>query len=183
MRLIDKILLVSAGILTVLVIVLTVLSALSFRDFSIYTAERHARSVAETIKVGLTESMINGTINKRQQFLTRLATVPGVNRVRVARGPAVIKQFGSGLASEGASDDDVKAVLDTGKEVFELIEVNGDLMFHAVIPYVASDQGVPNCLQCHTVPGGTVLGAVTVDISFSEVRRQGIVAVVMIRAY
>ena len=61
-RLIDKILLVSAGILTVLVIMLT---ALSFRDFSIFTAERHARSVAETIKVGLTESMINGTINKR----------------------------------------------------------------------------------------------------------------------
>ncbi|MDA8257626.1 MAG: GGDEF domain-containing protein [Betaproteobacteria bacterium] len=180
MRLIDKILLVSAGILTVLVIVLTVLSALSFRDFSLYTAERHARSVAETIKVGLTESMINGTINKRQQFLTRLATVPGVNRVRVARGPAVIKQFGSGLSSEGASDDDVKAVLDTGKEVFELIEVNGDLMFHAVIPYVASDQGVPNCLQCHVVSNGTVLGAVTVDISFSEVRRQGIVAVVLI---
>jgi diguanylate cyclase (GGDEF)-like protein len=180
MRLLDKILLVSAGILTVLVIVLTVLSALSFRDFSLYTAERHARSVAETIKVGLTESMINGTINKRQQFLTRLASVPGVNRVRVARGPAVIKQFGAGLASEGATDDDVNAVLDTGKEVFELIEVNGSLMFHAVIPYVASDQGVPNCLQCHVVANGTVLGAVTVDISFAEVRRQGIVAVILI---
>ncbi|MCM2287971.1 MAG: GGDEF domain-containing protein [Sulfuritalea sp.] len=180
MRLLDRILMVSAIILTLLVVVLTVLSLLSFRHFSIYTAERHVRSVAETIKVGLTESMINGTINKRQQFLTRLADVPGVHQVRVTRGPAVISQFGQGLASEGGAQEDVKKVLDTGKEIFELIDVNGELMFHAVIPYVASDQGVPNCLQCHTVRAGTVLGAVTVDISFAEVRRQGVIAVILI---
>jgi hypothetical protein len=60
--------------------VLTVLSALSLRQFSLYTAERHARSVAETVKVGLTESMINGTIKKRQQFLTRMSGYPGSMR-------------------------------------------------------------------------------------------------------
>jgi diguanylate cyclase (GGDEF)-like protein len=182
MRLMDKILAVSAGIVVVLVVVLTLLSALSFRQFSIYTAERHARSIAETVKVGLTESMINGTIGKRQQFLARLAGVPGVNLVRVARGPAVIGQFGPGLPGEGAANEDVKSVLVTGKEVFELIEVDGTQVFHAVIPYVASDQGVPNCLQCHAVTAGTVLGAVTVDIPFAEVRRQGMIAVVMISA-
>ena len=180
MKLVDKILLVSALILAVLVSVLTVLSAFSFRSFSIYTAERHARSVAETVKVGLTESMINGTINKRQQFLARLADVPGVNQVRITRGPAVIGQFGPGLAGEGATREDVKTVLASGREVFELIDTNDGLMFHAVIPYIASDQGLPNCLQCHTVGAGTVLGTVTVDISFAEVRRQGIVAVVLI---
>ena len=182
MRLMDKMLAVSAGILFVLVLVLTLLFALSFRQFSIYTAERHVRSVAEAVKVGLTESMINGTIGKRQQFLARLAGVPGVNQVRVTRGTAVIGQFGPGLPGEGTARDDVKSVLATGKEVFELIDVDGSLVFHAVIPYVASDQGLPNCLQCHAVPAGTVLGAVTVDIPFAEVRRQGIVAVVMISA-
>jgi diguanylate cyclase (GGDEF)-like protein len=179
-KLIDKLLMVSAVVLAVLVVVLTALSALSFRNFSLYTAERHARSVAETIKVGLTESMINGTINKRQQFLGRLAGVPGVHRVQVTRGPAVIAQFGPGLASEGSATDDVKTVLATGKEAFGLVDTEGGLMFHAVIPYVASDQGLPNCLQCHTVSSGTVLGAVTVDISFAEVRRQGIIAVVLV---
>lgn len=180
MKLIDKLMMVSAVVLAVLVVVLTALSALSFRNFSIYTAERHARSVAETIKVGLTESMINGTINKRQQFLGRLAGVPGVHRVQVTRGPAVIAQFGPGLAGEGTATDDVKAVLANGKEVFELVDSAGGLMFHAVIPYVASDQGLPNCLQCHTVSSGTVLGAVTVDISFAEVRRQGVIAVILV---
>jgi diguanylate cyclase (GGDEF)-like protein len=177
-----KMLLVSAGILFVLVAVLTLLSALSFRQFSIYTAERHARSVAEAIKVGLTESMINGTIGKRQQFLARLAGVPGVNQVRVTRSPAVISQFGPGLPGEATTKEDVKSVLATGREVFELVDADGTLVFHAVIPYVASDQGLPNCLQCHAVTAGTVLGAVTVDIPFAEVRRQGAIAVVMISA-
>jgi HAMP domain-containing protein len=173
----DKILLVSAMILAVLVCVLTGLSALSLKQFSLYTAERHARSVAETVKVGLTESMINGTIKMRQQFLLRLAGIPGVSEVRVARGPAVIAQFGPGLASENASHHDVKDVLSTGRDIFELVEINGEPVFHAVIPYVASDQGVPNCLQCHAVRVGTVLGAVQVDIPFSEVRHKGRIAV------
>ncbi len=180
MKLLDKILLVSAFILAALVTVLTVFSALALRQFSLYTAERHARSVAETVKVGLTESMINGTIKKRQQFLVRMSGIPGVNEVRVARGPAVVSQFGPGLASEDAVHHDVKEVLATGHEVFEVVEINGELIFHAVIPYIASDQGVPNCLQCHLVKAGTVLGTVTVDIPFTEVRHQGMVAVALV---
>ena len=180
MKLKDKTQVFFIGILAVLVVVLTVLSALSFRQFSIYTAERHARSVAETVKVGLTESMINGSIDKRQQFLARLGGVPGVHQVRVARGPAVVRQFGPGLSSEGAGTPDVTSVLTTGKEVFAVVDVDGELMFRAVIPYIAGDEGVPNCLQCHAVSAGTVLGAVSIDISLAEVRRQGITAVVMV---
>lgn len=180
MKLKDKTRMFFVGILAVLVVVLTGLSALSFRSFSIYTAERHARSVAEAVKVGLTESMINGTIDKRQQFLARLSAVPGVQRVRVVRGPAVVRQFGPGLPGESAGDWGVDAVLATGRAVFDVVEENGDLVFRAMIPYVAGDQGVPNCLQCHTVPSGTVLGAVGIDIPFGEVRRQAVVAVILV---
>lgn len=180
MKLKDKILVFFVGIVGALVVVLTALSALSFRHFSLYTAERHARSVAETVKVGLTESMINGTIDKRQQFLARLSSVPGVQQVRVIRGQAVVSQFGPGLANESAGSNGIDKVLATGKEVFEVVERDGDLMFHAVIPYVADDRGVPNCLQCHAVPNGAVLGAVTIDISLGEVRRQGVFAVIFV---
>ncbi|MEW6165619.1 MAG: diguanylate cyclase [Pseudomonadota bacterium] len=180
MKLKYKILVFFVGILATLVVVLTVLSALSFRHFSIYTAERHARSVAETVKVGLTESMINGTIDKRQQFLARLSAVPGVQQVRVVRGQAVVQQFGPGLAHESDGVNGIDAVLTTGKESFQVEEKDGDLMFHAVIPYIADDRGVPNCLQCHMVPNGTVLGAVSIDISLGEVRRQGIIAVLLV---
>jgi len=176
----DKILVFFVGILAGLVLVLTGLSALSLRHFSIYMAERHARSVAETIKVGLTESMINGTIDKREQFLARLAYVPGVQNVRVTRGQHVISQFGPGLANEQFSSEGIDHVLATGKEVFEVVKAEEHLMFHAVIPYVADDRGTPNCLQCHAARKGAVLGAITIDISLAEVRRQGVIAVLMV---
>lgn len=176
----DKVLVFFVGIVAALVVVLTVISALSFRHFSLYTAERHARSVAETVKVGLTESMINGTIDKRQQYLARLSEVPGVQRVRVIRGQAVVSQFGPGLARESATGKGIETVLATGRESFEVVEDSGTPVFHAVIPYVADDRGTPNCLQCHAVQNDTVLGAVVIDISLAEVRNQGIIAVTLV---
>lgn len=180
MKLSRKTMVFFVTIMALLVLVLTVFSAFSFRRFSLYTAERHARSVAETVKVGLTESMINGTIDKRQQFLGRLAGVPGVQGVRVMRGPAVVAQFGPGLSSESAGDSGAERVLATGREHFETLEHDGELVFHAVIPYIATSQGIPNCLQCHAVADGAVLGVVSIDISLREVRREGIVAVILI---
>ncbi len=180
MKLKDKTLVFFISIMALLVVVLTVLSAFSFRRFSLYTAERHALSVAETVKVGLTESMINGTIDKRQQFLSRLSTVPGVQQVRVIRGQAVIDQFGPGLSQETLPLNNVDLVLSNGKDRFEVVETEDAFIFRAVIPYVANDHGVPNCLQCHIVPPGTVLGAVMIDIPLDEVRGQGIIAVMLI---
>jgi diguanylate cyclase (GGDEF)-like protein len=180
MKLNDKTLVFFATIMALLVVVLTVLSAYSFRRFSLFTAERHARSVAETVKVGLTESMINGTIDKRQQFLSRLAGVPGVQAVRVVRGPAVVKQYGPGFAQEAAAGAGIEAILASGRETFEVRDTESGPVFHAVIPYVANAHGVPNCLQCHAVANDTVLGAVSIEISLAEVRQQGIIAVILV---
>lgn len=179
MKLKDKTLVFFVSIMALLVVVLTAFSAFSLRRFSLYTAERHALSVAETVKVGLTESMINGTIDKRQQFLARLSAVPGVQQVRVIRGQPVVDQFGPGFAHETSHLASAARVLANGKDLFDIVDTEKDLLFRAIIPYVANDNGVPNCLQCHAVPPGTVLGAVMIDISLDEVRRQGITAVML----
>ncbi|MCF8200292.1 MAG: diguanylate cyclase, partial [Sulfuritalea sp.] len=180
MKLTTKFLMYFVSILAVLVVVLTGLSALSFYFFSIYTTERHARSVAETVKVGLTESMIHGTIDKRQQFLARLSSVPEVKNVQIVRGPEVIRQYGPGLASERSEIDSVGSVLATGKESFKVVDKGDGLTFQAVIPYIATAQGTPNCLECHAVSSGTVLGAVSIDISLVEMRRQAIFAIIAV---
>ena len=175
-----KMLIFFSSLMAVLVLVLAAISLYSFREFSLYTAERHARSVAETVKVGLTESMVNGTISKRTEFLGRLGNVPGVEGVRVVRGPAVIKQFGSGLPQEHPKDKVETQVLSDGKARFDIQEKEGAPVFRAVIPYTATDQGTPNCLQCHTVDRGTVLGAVTINIPLNEVKRQAVIATAMV---
>ncbi|MDO9601650.1 MAG: sensor domain-containing diguanylate cyclase [Rhodocyclaceae bacterium] len=172
--------------LAALLVVLTAFSALSFHYFSIYAAEMHARSVAETVKLGLTESMIHGTIDKRQQFLARLSAVPGVRQVRVIRGPAVVSQFGPGIALDhagvknGGETGGIDLAMATGKASFEKASTGGELVYRALIPYVANDLGTPNCLQCHAVSVGTVLGVVAIDIPLAENRRNGILAVGLI---
>lgn len=180
MTLNTKTLLFFSTLMGLLVLVLATISLYSFRQFSLYTAEHHARSVAETIKVGLTESMVNGTIGKRLQFLDRLAGVPGVQNVRVMRGPAVVKQFGPGLAQDHQSDGIENQVIGRGEARFDVLENENASIFRAIIPYVATDHGTPNCLQCHAVSNGTVLGAVSIDIPLSDVKRQAITATAMV---
>lgn len=177
MRLNTKTLLFFAVIMTLLVVVVTILSAWSFRRFSLYMAERHTSSVAEAVKIGLTEAMINGTIDKRPEFLERLRNTPGVASLHVVRGPAVIQQFGPGLPMEQIKSEDEAQVIASAKPFFTLVERDGDMLYRALVPYIASDLGTPNCRQCHQVDAGVALGAVTIEISLAEVRHQAIIAV------
>lgn len=180
MKLNTKTLLFFSILMGALVLLLASISLYSFKQFSLYTAERHARSVAETIKVALTESMVNGTISNRPQFLTRLKDVPGVQNVKVVRSDAVIGQFGPGVNGESTRDNAEDQVLKQGKASFQIAEHHGDTIFRAIIPYVASHQGTPNCLQCHNVSNDTVLGAVSIDVPMTEVRQQAMIATAMV---
>jgi hypothetical protein len=138
-RLNTKTLVSSAVIMTLLIVVVTALSAWSFRRFSLYMAERHTVSVAEAVKIGLTEAMINGTIDKRLEFLERLKNMPGVAALHVVRGPAVIRQFGPGFPLEQVKSEDEARVIERARPVFSLIDQEGDLLFRAIVPYVTTE--------------------------------------------
>jgi len=60
--------------------------------------------------------------------------------------------------------------------------VGEDLVLKGTIPYIASAHGSPNCLQCHQVEEGTVLGAVTMSMSISAIRSKALLAVTGIGA-
>lgn len=182
MKLNTKTLLFFSILMGALVLLLATISLYSFKQFSLYTAERHARSVAETIKVALTESMVNGTIGNRPQFLARLKDVPGVQNVKVVRSDAVIKQFGPGINEESVRNSAEDQTLKQGRASFQITEHHGETVFRAIIPYVASHQGTPNCLQCHNVSDDNVLGAVSIDVPMTEVRQQAIIATAMVSA-
>ncbi|OSM07015.1 sensor domain-containing diguanylate cyclase [Magnetofaba australis] len=156
--------------------VLVIISVLAFRQFSISTAQEHVRTAAQVILVGLTEAMINGVIDQRQQTLERLAQVPGLMEARVIRGQRVVRQFGEGLDSERSMDEVELKVLETGKPYFKLNE-GMDPTFRGTIPFTANSAGTPNCLQCHEVENGTVLGAITLTLSMSHLRRQAMMTI------
>ena len=175
-----------ASILGLLVLALIAISLYAFRIFSISTATDNIRTAAEIVRVHLTESMINGTIDKRENFLKRLLEIKGLKSANVVRSPFVVQQFGAGLKQETDISEDELEVFKTAQPQFKLIEVGDDLVFKGVIPYVASSLGNPNCLQCHQVKEGTVLGAVSMTMSIADIRNKalltiaGIVSVVVV---
>ncbi|WP_371323076.1 diguanylate cyclase [Dechloromonas sp. ZY10] len=177
MKLHAKVTLFFIGIAVGLLAVLVAISLYAFRSFSIATATEHIRTAGEIVRVHLTESMINGVIDKRERFLHRLVEVQSLKSARVIRSPEVSKQFGNGLTVEAAADDIEKTVLQDGKPRFEVIDVENDTVFRGTIPYIATSLGNPNCLQCHQVPEGTVLGAVSMTMSLSALKEKALFTV------
>jgi len=165
-----------------LLAVLLAISLYAFRTFSIASATDHIRTAGEIVRVHLTESMINGVIDKRENFLRRLVEVQGLTSARVIRSPEVEKQFGKGLSQEAAADDLERQVLQEGKPRFEVIKEGGETIFRGIIPYIATASGNPNCLQCHQVSEGAVLGAVSMSMSIEALREKALITVAGIGA-
>jgi diguanylate cyclase (GGDEF) domain len=164
----------AASILAALVII----SLYAFRSFALTSSTAHVKTAAEIVRVHLTESMINGTIGKREQFLKRLMEIQGLSTARVIRSPLVSRQFGEGLQREMLADRIELQVLRDGKPRFSLVDEMGEPVFRGTIPYIASSQGTPNCLQCHQVNEGDVLGAITIELLLSGLRNHALTNVV-----
>jgi diguanylate cyclase (GGDEF)-like protein len=177
MNLRGKITLVMSLLVAMLIVVLVAISLYSFRAYSLASSQEHVRSTAELVRVALTESMINGVIDKRDGLLKRLKEVDGLKSARVVRSPLVDRQFGPGQAHEAPADDIERTVLVSGKSHFESSTISGEEVFRGTIPFIASGAGTPNCLQCHQVREGEVLGAVTIQISIEHMKRNAIVTV------
>ena len=177
MKLNAKMTLFFISIATMLLAVLIATSLYAFRSFSIASATDHIRTAAEIVRVHLTESMINGVIDKREQFLKRMVEVQGLKSARVIRSPEVEKQFGKGLSLEMPVDESERSVLREGKPRFELVTIGDDTLFRGTIPYIATSAGNPNCLQCHNVSEGAVLGAVSMSMSIEALRTKALMTV------
>ncbi len=164
-----------------MVALVAMVSLFFFRQFSMETAQEHVRSVAEIVRVSLTESMINNVIRDRQQFMRRLTDIPGLLLVRVVRGPDVDKQFGAGLPTEQAADETEQQVLATGLSVFRVVGEKEKPTLRGTVAFIGRNEGEPNCLSCHQVVDGTVLGAVTVEVSLATLQQKavGTIAVMM----
>jgi diguanylate cyclase (GGDEF)-like protein len=163
----------AAGLLAVLVAI----SLYAFRSFSITSATEHIRTAGEIVRVHLTESMINGVIDKRERFLQRMLEVQGLKSARVVRSPDVERQFGKGLSVEAVADDLERRVLREGKALFEVVDQGDETLFRGTIPYIATANGNPNCLQCHKVAEGTVLGAVSMSMSLNAMKHEALLTV------
>ncbi len=177
MSLNSKIALFSASLAVVLVVVLTLISLYSFREYSISSATEQVRTAAEIVRVQLTESMIHGVIDKREGFIGRLKEVEGFKSARVVRSPVLTQQFPDSGRNELEPDYMERKVFETRQPVYQLSNESGEALFQGTIPYIASSHGIPNCLSCHDAKEGEVLGAVSITLSIDHLKRKALLTV------
>ncbi|MDX8398494.1 MAG: methyl-accepting chemotaxis protein [Mariprofundaceae bacterium] len=135
--------------------------------------ELQVRSLNASYFDSLNMLMLAGVMDDRELLRQKILKMPYVMGARVIRSTFVSDQYGAGLASEKAIDAlDAKAL--SGQEVLELSENSeGDRSLTLIMPYKAthSTRGV-NCLQCHSVPAGTVNGAIRIHYDLSSFDRE-----------
>ena len=134
-------------------------------------ARDFAGSVHQMTMASLTGMMMTGSIGQRALYLDQVRNAGSIQALEVFRGDQVTKQFGPGASDELATGADEQQVLSSGKPFFQLNADKGYLK--AIIPAVAQkDYLGKNCLSCHLVPEGTVLGAVSMKISLEKENSQ-----------
>ena len=140
------------------------------RETAIAQARDFSQSVHRMTMASLTGMMITGTVGQRAVYLDQIRQSEDIRELRVIRGEGVSKQFGPGDAKEGQAGEVERQVLQSAKPYFQVVKDGEGESLHAVIPATAQKNYLgKDCLMCHIVPEGTVLGAVSMRISLDKV--------------
>jgi len=141
------------------------------RAAALEQAQDFSLSMHNATMAGLTGMMVTGTVAQRDVFLDQVKQLGSIRDVRVLRGENVSKTFGPGTAKDDANPDALEQqVMQNGKEVVQ-VETDGKGEYlRTVRPMLALKNSLgKDCTQCHQVPEGTVLGAVSMKVSLDKV--------------
>ena len=148
---------------------LTYWASMKQREAAIKQAEDFSNSVHKMTMASLTGMMLTGTIAQRALYLDQIKQSDEIKELRVIRSSAVAKQFGAGSADEQKIDGIEQKVLESGKPYYQLQQNSFGESLRAVIPTFAQKNYLgKDCLMCHIVPEGTVLGAVSMNIALEK---------------
>ena len=150
-------------------LVMAIIIGFNFRALSHNIVKNEALAVAEMVKAGLTAHMKAGIMDKRDYFLNEIRTLHDINRIAIVRAPAVENQFGSGHM-EAAVTPLVQKTFESKSPLFVIDDFGSSPTIRAIVPYIATNHSSLNCLNCHKVDEGTVLGAVDIELDVLKYR-------------
>ena len=102
-------------------------------------------------------------------FIQKMGASEGVKEMRIIRGKGVDDEFQSGLPQEHAVDEMDRSVLGNGKAESKMIQNGSEAWIRTVVPFIASKNfRTTNCIKCHGVDEGAVLGAASVTIDIKD---------------
>ena len=164
--------------LLVLAVILLIITGFNFRTLSKNATENQALAHAELVKAGLTAHMKAGIMDKRDYYLNEIRQLHQINRLQIIRSEEVNAQFGPGKHFEKATDNVPMLAFASKQPVFLMNEWAANPTMRVIIPYIASSNGALNCLNCHDVKEGTVLGVVDIEIDVTDYRNYSLLMLI-----
>ncbi len=170
-------------------IMLTIIS-LSFRSISQKIVEDKALALSQIVMAGLTAHMKSNIMHERHAFLDEIRSLKEVNQISILRSPALKTQYGPSLEDKQQSDPLADAVFQSNLPVFVMSDFDFNPNIRALIPYIArsgklesgpvDSKSAVNCLNCHDVAEGTVLGIIDIELNLTAYRNLSFKAVAAI---
>ena len=158
------------ALLSLLAAVIILWATEAQKQAAIEQAERFSDSVHQMTLSSLTAMMLTGTIGQRGLFLEQIKHTNDIRRLRVLRSDAVSKMYGAGTIPPDDWSAAERGVVASGEPYSEVVEEQGETRLRVVKPVLAAKEYLgKNCLTCHLVEEGTVLGAVSMTLSLEEV--------------
>ncbi|WP_367646216.1 methyl-accepting chemotaxis protein [Azonexus fungiphilus] len=143
------------------------------RDTAIKQAKDFSQSIHEMTMAGLTGMMITGTVGQREVFLDQIKQLSIIKDLHVARSEAVVKLYGPDTKSKRELDSLEQQVMRDGKPHVSVEHENGSSFLRVINPTNASPNYLgKDCIVCHQVPEGTVLGLVSMKVSLDSVEAE-----------
>jgi len=109
-----------------------------------------------------------GHVLNNDAMMNSFRDLPGLREVRLIRGNAVIKEFGMGDKSSLPEEDIEKHMLDTAETSAEIATIDERQVLHYNGPLFALNDKNGNCIQCHHVDEGSVLGGLSVQVDLTH---------------
>lgn len=143
------------------------------RETAINQAKDFAQSIHEMTMAGLTGMMITGTVGEREVFLDQIKQLSVIRDLHVARSQAVVNLYGPDTKSTRELDALEQQVMKEGKPYVSVEREDGRSFLRVINPTNASKNYLgKDCIVCHQVPEGTVLGLVSMKVSLDSVESE-----------
>ena len=166
------------GFLIVILVAAQQWISIQFEQQATNAAKERAREVADSVINGLNTLMLTqigkedviSDQKSRALFIQKMGAADKVREMRVVRGKGTDDEYGEGLPQEKPVDDLDRSVLASGRTAYQMsTTAGGDELLRAVVPFLAMKNfRTINCLECHAVDEGSVLGVASVIVDVKD---------------
>ena len=163
-----KILLSIASVFLLLVVVSMVYMANKQKEMVQELVTQKAQDIANSYFDGINTLMLTGAMAQSEVLRDKARSHANITDVRLIRGKGIVDAYGPGKSTQSPEDEFDRKALNGDRVSLQTNNNQGRLVVVIEpIPASSNFRG-SNCLSCHAVKEGTVLGAVRVSYSLAN---------------